>query len=165
VKESVYAVGAALSTRTLREDVEAAANSDASVLITGDSGVGKNAVAQLIHLQSRRGPGPLVTVDCAADVSAETFERLDMAHGGTILIDHIEETSTEMQAYLAQFLETRGRVLDVRVIAAADCNLLDKVAAGEFREDLYYRLNIIHVVMPPVRERDDGHHIPTTLAF
>ena len=141
--------------------MEAASGSDANVLITGETGVGRNAVVQLIHLQSYRSRGPLVTVDCAADVGREHFERLELAHGGTIVIDHVEELSPEMQAHLMLFLETSRRVLDVRVIAVADSDLLDKVGAGEFREDLYYRLNVIHLVIPP-RERWNEEPLTTT---
>ena len=158
-------VGAAVRIHTLRDDVDAAACSDANVLITGDSGVDNNAVAQLIHLQSRRGRGPLITVVCVADVRPDNFERLDMARGGTIFIDHIEETSADMQAHLMRFLESGRRALDVRVIAAADCDRLARVGASRFREDLYYRLNIIHLLIPPLRERRDGNAIPTTTAF
>lgn len=149
---------------TLLGDVDAAACSDANVLITGESGAGRNAVAQLIHLQSHRGRGPLVTVDCAADVRPQNFDRLDVARGGTILIDHIEELSLELQAHLMQFLETGRRVLNVRVFTAADCDLFDKVAAGDFREDLYYRLNVIHLVMSARGERRDGDPMATRTA-
>jgi two-component system NtrC family response regulator len=164
VNDPVCLVGAAVSLHTLLGDVDAAACSDANVLITGERGAGKNTVAQLIHLQSHRSRGPLVTVDCATEVHPEHFERLDMARGGTILIDHIEELSPEMQAHLMLFLETGRRLLDVRVIAAADRDLLDGIAAGEFREDLYYRLNVIHLMIPPGAALDQNP-IATTTAF
>ena len=154
MNEPVCFIGAAVSIPTLREDVEAAASSDANVLITGERGVGKNAVARLIHLQSHRSRAPLVTVDCAEEIRPKHFERLAMARGGTILIDHIEELSPQMQAHLMRFLETDRPVLDVRVIAAAGCDLYGQTAAGMFREDLYYRLNVIHVAMRASAARD-----------
>jgi DNA-binding NtrC family response regulator len=164
VNESVCLTGSSVSIRTLREDVEAAAGCDANVLITGEPGIGKNAVAQLIHLQSGRGREPLVTLDCAADPSCENFDRLDLARGGTILIDHVDAMNPETQERLMQFLETGRRALDVRVIAAAEGDLLEQVAAGGFREDLYYRLNVIHVVIAH-RHDGDGEAVATTTAF
>ena len=145
--------------------MDAAAYSDANVLITGESGAITGSVAQVVHFQSRRGRGPLVTVNCAAGVRPENFQRLEIARGGTILIEHIQEMSREMQAHLLLFLESGRRLLDVRVIAAADGDLLAKVRAGEFREDLYYRLNIIHLVLPAVLERHDRNAIGTPTAI
>jgi len=149
VNELVCLSGVGVSISTLLEDVDAAAQSDVNVLITAERSAGRNVVAQLIHLQSRRGSGPLVTLDCAAGLRREHFARLEMARGGTIFIDHVDEMTPEMQAQLMHFLETDRDSLDVRVIASTDRGLLERAAAGGFREDLYYRLNVIHVLIPP----------------
>jgi DNA-binding NtrC family response regulator len=149
VNDRVCPTGVGVSIPTLLQDLDAAARSDVNVLITTERTSGRSAVAQLIHHQSDRGCGPLVTLDCAGALRPENFDRLETARGGTILIDHVQEMTAEMQARLMQFLEADHKSLEVRVIAAADSSLLDKTAGGQFREDLYYRLNLIHLVMPP----------------
>ena len=168
----------------LRENIAFAARSDAKVLISGESGVGKELVSRLVHSLSRRSAFPLVTVNCAAIaetlLESELFGHargsftgayrdrvglLERAHRGTVFMDEIGETSPRMQGLLLRFLET-GEIqpvgsdriqtrVDVRVVAATNRVLLDRVAAGEFREDLYYRLNVIHLTVPPLRERRD----------
>jgi transcriptional regulator with PAS, ATPase and Fis domain len=167
---------------TLRENIAFAARSDAKVLISGESGVGKELVSRLVHSQSRRAAWPLVTVNCAAIaetlLESELFGHsrgsftgayrdrtglLERAHRGTVFMDEVGETSPRMQGLLLRFLET-GEIqpvgseriqtrVDVRVIAATNRVLIDRVAAGEFREDLFYRLNVIHLTVPPLRER------------
>jgi len=168
----------------LRENIAFAARSDAKVLISGESGVGKELVSRLVHSQSRRAAWPLVTVNCAAIaetlLESELFGHargsftgayrdrvglLERAHRGSVFMDEVGETSPRMQGLLLRFLET-GEIqpvgsdkiqtrVDVRVIAATNRVLIDRVAAGEFREDLYYRLNVIHLPVPPLRDRRD----------
>jgi transcriptional regulator with PAS, ATPase and Fis domain len=156
---------------------------DSSVLLTGESGVGKEVVARFIHRNSTRAERPFVAIDCAALPSAMVeselfgFEqgampgaerhhagRFEQAQGGTIFLDEVAEISLETQAKLLRVLQERevlplgasGPVaLDVRVIAATQVNLDAAVAAGRFRADLYWRLNVIHIPIPPLRKRPD----------
>lgn len=161
---------------------ERAAQTDAKVLLTGESGVGKDVIAHIIHDRSERAAGPFVAVNCAglteSLLESELFghekgsftgafrERrgmLEMAHRGTLFLDEVGEMSLRMQALLLRFLETgelqrvgasqRPERIDVRVITATNRNLPERVAAGEFREDLLYRLRVIHIHVPPLRER------------
>jgi len=177
-------IGVSSALRRLQEDLEFAARSDAKVLITGESGVGKEVVARLIHQRSARRNASLVTINCAGLpdtlLESELFGHvrgsftgayrdrpglLEMGNGGTVFMDEVGEMSLRMQALLLRFLES-GEVqrvgadrmqsrVDVRVIAATNRNLLDRIAEKEFREDLYYRLNVIHLLIPPLRERRD----------
>jgi DNA-binding NtrC family response regulator len=186
----VVMVGVSPAVRGIEEEVHHAARTDAKVLITGESGVGKEIVARLIHQRSNRGRGPLVTINCAGFpdslLESELFGHvkgsftdayrdkrgwLEMAHGGTIFMDEVGEMSLRMQALLLRFLET-GEIqrvgsdrhlpaLDVRVITATHRRLLDRIADQTFREDLYYRLNVIHVEVPPLRDRRED--IPVLL--
>jgi transcriptional regulator with PAS, ATPase and Fis domain len=169
---------------TLREDVLAAARSDAKVLIVGETGVGKEIVARLIHESGRRRARSFVTINCAglpdSLLESELFGHVRgsftgayrdkpglaaMAHHGTLFLDELGEMSLRMQALLLRFLETgeiqrvgservEGR-LDVRVIAATNRNLTERIENREFREDLYYRLNVLRLAIPPLRERGD----------
>jgi DNA-binding NtrC family response regulator len=159
-----------------------AAVGTAKVLITGESGVGKDLIARQIHLSSARATGPFVAVNCAGLtetlLESELFGhakgsftgahrdkqgQLQMAHRGTLFLDEVGEMSLRMQAMLLRFLET-GEVhsvgahhaatsVNVRVVAATNRNLADRVASGDFREDLLYRLRVIHIHVPPLRER------------
>jgi transcriptional regulator with PAS, ATPase and Fis domain len=163
---------------------ERAAQSSAKVLITGESGVGKDVVARHIHSHSARRRAPFVAVNCAGVtetlLESELFGhvkgsftgayrdkqgKLQLAHRGTLFLDEVGEMSLRMQALLLRFLEngeiqavgsdqTQSRV-DVRVVAATNRNLGDLVAAGQFREDLLYRLRVIHLHVPPLRERPE----------
>ena len=159
-----------------------AALGDAKVLITGESGVGKDLVAREIHAHSTRAHGPFIAVNCAGLtetlLESELFGhvkgsftgayrdkigKLEQAHGGTLFLDEVGEMSLRMQALLLRFLEQgelqrvgahdRARYVDVRVVAATNRNLAERVGAGEFREDLLYRLRVIHIHVPPLRER------------
>jgi transcriptional regulator with PAS, ATPase and Fis domain len=180
VAESLVGIGTAI--RAIEAEIEYAARSDAKILITGESGVGKEVIARLVHARSRRAHTPLVTINCAGIPDSllesalfghvkgsftgayrDRLGLLEMAHHGTIFLDEIGETSLRMQALLLRFLENgeiqrvgadrvQARV-DVRVIAATNRNLLDRIATRDFREDLYYRLNVIHITIPPLRER------------
>jgi len=185
-------VGISPAVLTLQEEIHYAARCDAKVLITGESGAGKEIVARLIHASSARNRSPLVTVNCAALtetlLETELFghvrgsftgayrDRLgvfEQAQRGSVFMDEIGETSPRMQGLLLRFLETgeiqrvgsdqiQNRV-DVRVIAATNRVLVESVANKTFREDLYYRLNVIHLRVPPLRERLED--IPVLLEF
>jgi two-component system response regulator AtoC len=168
----------------LRAEVERIARSDAKVLITGESGTGKELVAQAVHNGSARADRPFVAVNCAglSETLLETelfghvkgsftgayrdkLGKLELADRGTMFLDEIGEMTLRMQGLLLRFLETGelqkvgadrvvGRV-NVRVIAATNRNLREMIAQSTFREDLFYRLNVIHLTVPPLRERRD----------
>jgi len=190
--ERPHLVGVSPAIRGIEEDVEYAARSDAKVLITGESGVGKEIVARLIHHRSLRGKGPLITINCAGIpdtlLASELFGHfrgsftdayrdkrgwLEQANGGTVFLDEVGEMSHQMQALLLRFLENgeiqrvgsdrRPATVDVRVVTATNRSLVDRVAANDFREDLFYRLNVIHIEIPPLRERRDD--IPVLLDY
>jgi transcriptional regulator with PAS, ATPase and Fis domain len=168
--------------RELMQFAERAAESDAKILITGESGTGKDVLARYIHYSSKRRGGPFVAVNCAGVAESlleselfghvkgsftgayrDKIGKLQLAHGGTLFLDEVGEMSLRMQALLLRFLEqgeiqsvgadTARAVVDVRVIAATNRNLPESVAAGQFREDLLYRLRVIHLHVPPLRER------------
>jgi transcriptional regulator with PAS, ATPase and Fis domain len=172
----------------LHEDITAAARSDAKVLITGESGTGKEVTARLVHARSARHARPLVPINCAGVpeslLESELFgfrrgsftgaDRdkpglLETAHRGTAFLDEVAEMSLRMQGLLLRFLET-GELLrigsvdaperaDVRIIAATNRDLTDGVTTQAFRLDLFYRLNVIHIKLPPLRERrEDIRH-------
>ena len=168
--------------RELEQEALLAARSDAKVLITGESGVGKELIAHLIHAQSALRAVPLVTINCAGipetlletelfghtrgsftDAYRDKPGRLKVADKGTIFMDEIGEMTGRMQSLLLRFLET-GEIqpvgalaplcrVDVRVICATNRNLEERVNESAFRADLYYRLNVIHLIVPPLRER------------
>ena len=177
-------IGTSQVTRQLESEINDAARSDAKVLLTGESGVGKEVVARLIHQQSRRRNVKLVALNCAAVpdslLESELFGHvrgsftgayrdkpglLELANSGTIFLDEIGETSLRMQALMLRFLENgeiwrigADRVqatTDVRVIAATNRDLAERIEQREFRADLYYRLNVLHIKIPPLRERRD----------
>jgi transcriptional regulator with PAS, ATPase and Fis domain len=188
--ESLVGIGTAI--RAIEAEIEYAARSDAKVLITGESGVGKEVIARLVHQRSRRAHTPLVTINCAGIPDSllesalfghvkgsftgayrDRLGLLEMAHQGTIFLDEIGEMSLRMQALLLRFLENgeiqrvgadrvQSRV-DVRVIAATNRNLLERIASKDFREDLYYRLNVIHITIPALRARRED--IPVFLDY
>ncbi len=159
------------------------AGSDATVLVTGESGTGKELVAQMLHRTSPRRDAPLIAVNCAAltetlleselfghekgaftGAIAQRKGRFEQANKGIIFLDEIGEISAATQKKLLRVLQERtfervgGNVpvkVDVRVVAATNKDLLHEATAGSFREDLYYRLNVINIHMPPLRERKD----------
>ena len=175
-------IGTSPVARYLESEISDAARSDAKVLLTGESGVGKEVVAKLIHQQSRRRNVKLVALNCAAVpdslLESELFGHvrgsftgayrdkpglLELANNGTIFLDEIGETSLRMQALMLRFLEN-GEIwrigadrmqttTDVRVVAATNRDLADQIAQREFRADLFYRLNVLHIKIPPLRER------------
>ncbi|HLX07052.1 MAG TPA: sigma-54 dependent transcriptional regulator [Thermoanaerobaculia bacterium] len=174
-------IGAATAMRRLRETIEKAAPTHATVLITGESGTGKELVARAIHRASARRDRPLVQVNCAAIpeelIESELFGhekgsftgavrkqmgKFVAADGGTIFLDEIGDMSARTQAKVLRVLQNgevepvgaeRTVQVDVRVVAATNRNLEDEIAAGRFREDLYYRLNVIPIRTPALRER------------
>jgi transcriptional regulator with PAS, ATPase and Fis domain len=184
-------IGGSVAIARVREEIDYAARCDAKVLLTGESGVGKEVVARLIHAGSERRHNPLVTVNCAALtetlLETELFGHvrgsftgayrdrtgvLEQAHRGTVFMDEVGETSPRMQGLLLRFLET-GEIqrvgsertdtrVNVRVIAATNRNLVEAVAAKAFRDDLYYRLNVIQLHLPPLRDRLDD--VPALLS-
>jgi DNA-binding NtrC family response regulator len=175
--------GRSAAMRRVITTIERIADSVASVVITGDSGTGKELVARTIHQMSARRNGPYVGLNCAAIpetlMESELFghERgaftgadrrregcFEVANGGTLLLDEITEMKTELQAKLLRVLEERRvrRVggntelrLDVRVLAASNRDIAQAVRDGKLREDLYYRLNVFTIELPPLRERAD----------
>jgi DNA-binding NtrC family response regulator len=174
-------IGECASIQTLRADIELAARSTTKVLITGETGTGKEVVSRLIHREGGRRSQPFITINCAGVpdtlLESEFFGHmrgsftgayrdnpglLRRADGGTVFLDEVGEMSLRMQALFLRFLETGeiqsigggpSTIIDVRVVTATNRNLLEAVAASEFREDLYYRLNVLHLHIPPLRER------------
>ena len=163
--------------------LESVAQTDSSVLVTGESGTGKELAARAIHLNSSRRTGPFIAVNCSAYVESliesELFGhekgaftgaiktkigRFELAQGGTLFLDEIGDLSTAVQTKFLRVLETREfeRVggnkiikMDTRIIAATNKNLAEEITAGRFREDLFYRINVINIHLPPLRERMD----------
>jgi two-component system, NtrC family, response regulator HydG len=161
--------------------IQKAAPTDSTVLITGETGAGKEVVAQAIHRLSRRSPKRFVTIDCGTLVEtlfeSELFGhvkgsftgaienvtgKFELAAGGTLFLDEISNISPAMQARLLRAVQeheitpigsTQKKKIDVRIISATNRDLPQEVRSGKFREDLYYRLNVIHIPVPPLRDR------------
>lgn len=168
--------------REIEQEIDCAARSDAKVLLTGESGVGKEVVARLIHQNSRRRATLFAAINCAGIpdslLESELFGHIrgsftdahrdkkgwfEQAQGGTVLLDEVGEMTSRMQATLLRFLET-GEIqrvgservesrVDVRIVAATNRNLFEEIERKNFREDLYYRLNVIRIAIPPLRDR------------
>jgi len=176
-------IGESSAIKTLRATVEMAARSQSKVLITGESGSGKELVARLLHSLSSRSCNPFIEVNCAAIpqelIESElfghekgsftgAFERkkgkFELADGGTLFLDEIADMSLQTQAKVLRVIETQEfqRVggstnlkVDVRVIAATNKDLSEEVKRGKFREDLFFRLNVIPISVPPLRDRKE----------
>ena len=162
----------------------AVAATRSKVLLTGETGVGKEVFAHYIHDHSARKHAPMITINCAGvpetlldselfghvrgsftDAHRDRRGLLEMAHGSTVLLDEIGEMSLRMQTLLLRFLETgeiqrvgsdqHQRKVDVRLLAATNRNLFEETKKGTIREDLYYRLNVMHLVVPPLRDRTE----------
>jgi DNA-binding NtrC family response regulator len=174
-------LGEAPVTRQLVDRVEAAAASDVAVLVTGETGTGKDLCARVIHERSRRAERPFVVVNCAAIpetlLESELFGhekgaftgadrrrsgRFEAADGGTLFLDEVGELSAPSQAKLLRAIETstfepvgssRTVRVDVRILAATNRDLAAEIARGAFRRDLFYRLNVVDIHVPPLRER------------
>lgn len=176
--ESEDLLGTSAAIGQVRQAVERVAPTGSRVLITGPAGAGKEIVARLLHARSRRSSGPFVVVNCAAmhpeRMESELFGtedggdgpfkigKFEQAHGGTLLLDEVADMPLETQGKIVRFLQdqTFERVggstrveVDVRVVATTNRDLQGEIAAGRFREDLYYRLNVVPVRMPALRER------------
>ena len=184
-------VGASPSVRTVVEAAQRAARSDAGVLLLGESGTGKELFARSIHQWSPRHAMPLVVINCVAltetllenelfghergaFTGADRLQkgRLEIADGGTVFLDEIGDMSLPLQAKLLRVLQdrefqrvggTRNVSVNIRIIAATNKDLRQAVKAGQFREDLYFRLNVITLTLPPLRERRDD--IPALAQF
>lgn len=177
-------VGVSPALAKLRREIDLVASSSAATaLILGESGVGKELVAEAIHYRSERCDGPLVKLNCAAipatlleselfghekgaftDACSIQKGQFELAHRGTLFLDEIAELDVRLQAKLLRVLEDRtitrvgGQrpiVVDVRIVAATNRDLQDRIRGGEFREDLYYRLNVFPFVILPLRERSE----------
>ena len=182
VGELPLLVGTSPLLTDLRNEVVRVARSDAKVLITGESGVGKEVVARAVHSEGPRQNHSFVAVNCAGLpetlLESELFGhvkgsftgayrdkpgKLEMAHQGTVFLDEVGEMTLRMQGLLLRFLETgelqkvgaerTGAAVNVRVIAATNRTLRQLIEQGQFREDLYYRLNVIQLHIPPLRDR------------
>src|SRR3954470_24174773 len=186
-------VGQSPAIRQIYAVVEKVANTPSTVLITGESGTGKELIARALHENSSRQAGPFIKINCAAIpktlMESELFGyekgaftgavgakpgRFELAHGGTLFLDEIGEIPVEMQVKLLRVLQEsefervggiRTIKVDVRLVTATNRDLHAEVAAGAFREDLYYRLNVVPIHLPPLRERREdipllvGHFI------
>lgn len=190
--EAAELIGTSHQMVELKQEITRIARSDAKVLITGESGVGKELVARAIHDGSPRTDRAFVAVNCAGLpetlLESELFGhvkgsftgayrdkqgKLEMADEGTVFLDEVGEMTLRMQGLLLRFLETgelqkvgadrTGRIVNVRVVAATNRNLQDMIQQGQFREDLFYRLNVIHFWVPPLRDRKED--IPLLIEF
>ena len=176
-------IGQGRECMAIRQRVQNVSDKDITVLITGETGTGKELIARSIHFHSLRNKGPLVKINCGAmpddllesevfgfqrgaftDAHRDKPGRLEMAHGGTLFIDEIGNLSLSLQVKFLQVLEektftrlggTEDKIIDTRVVAATNSDLQAMVRKGAFRKDLFYRLNIVNITAPPLRERQD----------
>jgi len=183
ISEFPLIVGQSEKIREVRQKIRNVGGKNITVLITGETGTGKELVARFIHYHSPRREGPLVKISCGALpddlLESEIFGfqkgaftgayrdkpgRLELAQGGTLFIDEIGELSLTLQVKFLQLLEdkayarlggVRDELIDIRAVAATNADLPKKVRLGQFRKDLFYRLNVIHIKVPPLRERKE----------
>lgn len=176
-------LGKAPQFTALLRSLAVAAATDVTVMLQGESGTGKELLAGLLHRQSDRRDAPFVAINCAAlpetlaeselfghrkgaftGATSHNAGRIRSAEGGTLFLDEIAEMPLTVQAKLLRFLEsgeyqavgdTASKIADIRIIAATHADLQDKVQQGLFRADLYYRLNVVPFIVPPLRERGD----------
>src|SRR6266487_2810312 len=174
-------VGASPKMQRIFRLVSKVARTDSTVLLLGESGTGKELIARSIHLQSRRGQGPFVPVNIAAipdslieselfgflrgsftGANADRTGLIEQADGGTLFLDEVGDMPASAQVKLLRTLESNevrrigegaAHMVNVRLVAATHRDLLAEVGAGRFREDLYYRLNVVQIELPPLRER------------
>jgi len=174
-------IGSSEAIRSVKKKIQKIAGKDITVLITGETGTGKELIARSVHYHSARRQGPLVKITCGALpdelLESEVFGfqkgaftgaqknkpgRLELAHNGTLFIDEIGDLSLSLQAKFLQVLEDKAfarlggiydKFVDTRVVAATNSDLQKKVRDGLFRKDLFYRLNVIHLQAPPLRQR------------
>jgi DNA-binding NtrC family response regulator len=187
---TVFVVGNSPPMRDVFEQIRRFAACGVPVLITGESGTGKELVARAIHDHSRRAGGPFVALNCAAvpatliaselfgyekgaftGATARKHGHIEHAHRGTLFLDEIGDMPIDLQGLLLRFLQ-EGEILrvggrqpikvDVRVVAATNVRLREAIAAGKLREDLYYRLNVLTIHLPPLRERNGDIEILAT---
>jgi DNA-binding NtrC family response regulator len=186
--ENVYGIiGESKAIRNVFNTIEKVASTNVTTLITGESGTGKELVARAIHYRSKQATAPFVAVNCAAIpnelLESELFGHIkgsftgandtragffQTANGGTIFLDEISNTSLSMQAKLLRVLQEKEFYMvgdkkpikvNVRIIAATNVDLLQLVKKGNFREDLYYRLNVVNIQLPPLRERENDVYL------
>ncbi len=187
---TVFMVGNSPAMLEVFDQIRRFAACDVPVLITGESGTGKELVARAIHERSSRAAGPYVALNCAAvpptliaselfgyekgsftGATARKHGHIEHAHRGTLFLDEIGDMPIDLQGLLLRFLQ-EGEILrvggrqpikvDVRVVAATNVRLRDAIAAGKLREDLYYRLNVLSLHLPPLRERDGDVEVLAT---
>lgn len=182
-KDLPVIIGHSPEIMAVRQKIRNVANKDVTVLVTGETGTGKELVARSIHYKSQRVDGPLVKVDCTSmpdellesevfgfqkgaftDAYRDKPGRLEMAHGGTLFIDEIGDISLSLQIKFMQVFEekefsrlggTTDKVIDARVVVATNARLWEKVQKGTFRKDLYYRLNVMQIDVPALRKRKE----------
>jgi two-component system response regulator FlrC len=176
-------VGTSAAMRSVMEMVETVAPTRATVMLTGESGTGKELIASAVHAMSRRARGPFIKVNCSAitDTLLEstlfghekgaftgaikrTAGKFELANSGTLLLDEISEMKPELQSKLLRVLQerefelvggTQTLAVDVRIIATSNRNMREEVGKGRFREDLFFRLNVLPIHLPPLRERNE----------
>jgi len=176
-------IGQSQVIKQIRKKIQKVADKDITVLITGETGTGKELIARSIHYYSLRHQGPMVKINCGplpdellesevfgfqkgafTDAYKSKPGRLEMAHGGTLFIDEIGDLSLSLQVKFLQVFEekafsrlggTQDKLIDTRVVAATNANLREKVREGQFRKDLFYRLNVAPINAPPLRERNE----------
>ena len=170
--DSAKFLGRSLAVAELVDEAAAVAASDARILVTGEHGVGKSLLARMLHERSRRCQLPIVPISCSlpeplleaelfgparpgAEARDATHGLLALANGGTVVLDEVGEMSPRMQKLLLRFLDSADvrSAPPVRILATSSCDLYGRTQQHDFSEDLFYRLNVVHLVIPSLRER------------